>query len=325
MSKFENAPRVQRRSAERELKDDFKIFHKFSDNQVEVVNRMVAYVANELAKERIDEIMDSINRCIITYFNIRFEDMSEKEIEKEFSILDSLLEEDSRKIELLIKECGGNKEMARKNMAVYETEVRKECESLVANGISQGEATKYLKDKFKDNKVPTTILVNIFKKVKAEKEIKDTDPEVVAAAEYIFPEIKEDDEKKDKHEPQKQAIEGKKVDTKVNTPNEVENPVQAKSKLNKSNLKTIKKVVQGEFAEYTKGLNGVEVEGKIYKDVKEVDAEAKSLGFEQETNIKKYEADMKELENKISICKGNIRKIEIMAEEIKAVMIMSMA
>lgn len=286
MRKFENVPRVQRRSAERELKDDFKIFHKFSDNQVEVVNRMVAYVANELATERIDEIMDSINRCIITYFNIRFEDMSEKEIEKEFSILDSLLEEDSRKIELLIKECGGNKEMARKNMAAYEAEVRKECESLVANGISQGEATKYLKDKFKDNKVPTTILVNTFKKVKAEKEIKDTDPEIIEAAEYIFPEIKEDDEKKDKQEPQKQVTEGK------ITPDKEEKLVQAKSK-----LKVVSKsiVVDGEFGRYQLDDEGLTL-GKL------------KFGFMSE--IEAYESECK-------------RELEFRIAELKEVMAMA--
>lgn len=304
-SEFKGLPRTQRRQKERELQDYIKMMNQFTPKQLNLIEEVVKYGSKEYANNEIDKIIVSLDRVITAYLYIKNEEFTEKEILAEQKIITDLLEEDTQKLSNVLKNSKGDIEMSKKKIAQYEEEVRKVSEQLLESGVKQGQAIIILQDKFPT--LSKAMLVNGFKKVKAEREVEEVDPEIVQAAEYIFGE----DEKKE-------VIE-------VNTPKEVEKPVQAVNKLNKSNLKTIKKVVQGEFAEYTKGLNGVEVEGKIYKDVKEVDAEAKSLGFEQETNIKKYEADMKELENKISICKGNIRKIEIMAEEIKAVMIMSMA
>lgn len=318
-SEFKGLPRTQRRQKERELQDYIKMMNQFTPKQLNLIEEVVKYGSKEYANNEIDKIIVSLDRVITAYLYIKNEEFTEKEILAEQKIITDLLEEDTQKLSNVLKNSKGDIEMSKKKIAQYEEEVRKVSEELLEAGVKQGQAIIILQDKFPT--LSKAMLVNGFKKVKAEREIEEVDPEIVQAAEYIFGE----DEKKDKQEPQKQAIEEKKEYTKVNTLKEVETHVQAVNKLNKSNLKIIKTVVQGEFAEYTKGLNGVEVEGKIYKDVKEVDAEAKSLGFEQETNIKKYEADMKELENKISICKGNIRKIEIMAEEIKAVMIMAMA
>ena len=300
MHKFEKVPRDQRRSAERELKDDFKIFHKFSDNQVEVVNRMVAYVANELAIERIDEIMDSINRCVVAYFNIRFEDMTIKELDQEFRVLDSLMEEDSRKIELLIKGCGGNKEMAKKKMTKSLEEIEVMCNELLDKGTKQKQAIEILEDKFKD--IPKSILTNKFKEIKAEREVEEVEPDVVAAAEYIFPEIKEE----------------KKEVTKVNTPKEVETHVQAKSK-----LKKVSEIFEGEFGQYVKTPEGVTAADKLYKDVESVDIESKDIIEKNVALVESYKASIEELNTKIDECNLTMLNVKAMATELKEVIQMA--
>lgn len=303
--------RQQKRAELRQLNKNARMINHFTEPQLALVEEIIQRGTQQRTEQRVEEIISTIDRCMTAYFYLRFEDMTSKEIAKEQDILSSLLDDDSRKIELLLNECGGNQIMAKKKLEKYESDVRKVSNELLDNGVKQSEAIVILQDKFPA--LSKTMLVNKFKEVKAEREVKEVDPDVVAAAEYIFPEIKE--EKKDKPEPQKQATEEKKEVTKVNAPKEVKTHVQAKSK-----LKRIGVLFQGEYGGYVKTPEGVTAADKLYKDVESVDIESKDIIEKNVALVESYQSSIAELNNKINECNLTMSNVKAMACEIKEVM-----
>lgn len=299
--------RQQKRAELRQLNKNARMINHFTEPQLALVEEIIQRGTQQRTEERVEEIISTIDRCMTAYFYLRFEDMTSKEIAKEQDILSSLLDDDSRKIELLLNECGGNQIMAKKKLEKYESDVRKVSNELLDNEVKQSEAIVILQDKFPA--LSKTMLVNKFKEVKAEREVKEVDPEIVRAAEYIFSEIKE--EKKDKPEPQKQATEEKKEVSNVITPVKEEKHVQAKSK-----LKKVSEIFEGEFGQYVKTPEGVTAGDKLYKTEKDVDSDLiRSIEMANE--------GIADCERQIARYKNSISNIQSISEEIKAVMTMA--
>ena len=289
---YKDLPRVQRRQKERELKENVKTMSQFTPKQLALMEEVIRYGVKSQAHEEVDKIIVSLDRCITAYLYLKYEDYLDDDVLREQDIISGLLDEDNIKISDILKKCKGDVAMAKNKMDKYEKEVKKVVNELLSNGVKQSKAIVILQDKFP--MLSKAMLVNAFKKVKAEREEVKEDPEIIAAAEYIFPEIVEEDTKKkeDKPEPQEQATEEIEEDSNVITPVEEEKPVQAKSKLIVVS-KTI--VVDGEFGRY------------------QLDDEGLTLGelqFGYMGDIEAYESDCK-------------RELELRIAELKEVMTMA--
>lgn len=288
--------RQQKRAAKRQLNKKSKIINQFTAPQLAVIEEIVQQGTAERTEKRIEEIVAAIDRCISAYFFLRFDDMTCEEVRKEQEILSDLLDEDGEKLGLILKECGGNLEMAKKKMEKFEDDVRKVCEELLDKGIkNQGEAVKILQEKFPLSK---SLLANAFKKCKEARKVEqEEDPEIVAAAEYIFGE----DEKKptvkvkeDKQKPQKQATEEKEEVPKVNTPVEDEKPVTEVITVEKPKLKVVSKtiVVEGQYGKYKLDDKGLEFADLKLKDTEELKEYETRIRAELESRITELEEVM---------------------------------
>lgn len=310
---FKDLPRAQRRQKERELRENVKIMSQFTPKQMVLIEDVIRYGVKERVNEKIEMIGFIADMATSSYLIENNENITLDEVTKIQEIITEEFAVSYEKYSKIINSCKGDLNMAKKKFEKYEEEVKKVSEELLEDGVKQAEAIVILQDKFPT--LSKAMLVNGFKKVKAAREVKEVDPEIVQAAEYIFPEIKEDDEKKDKQEPQKQATEEEKEDTKVNTPNEVENPVQAKSK-----LKRIGVLFQGEYGDYVKTPEGVTAADKLYKDVESVDIESKDIIEKNVALVESYQSSIAELNNKINECNLTMSNVKAMACEIKEVM-----
>lgn len=289
---FKDLPRAQRRQKERELKENVKTMSQFTPKQLALMEEVIRYGVNERINEKLEMIGFIADMAISSYLienneNITLDKVTEiqETITAEFAI-------SYEKYSKIINSCKGDINMAKKKFEKYESDVKKEAIKLLDKGIKQGQAIIILQDKFP--MLSKAMLVNAFKKVKAEIEEVKEDPEVLAAAEYIFPEIVEEDteEKEDKPELSKEPTEEVKVESNVITPVEEDKSIQAKSKLTVVS-KTI--VVDGEFGRY------------------QLDDEGLTLGelqFGFMSDIVAYESDCK-------------RELELRIAELKEVMAMA--
>lgn len=315
---FKDLPRSQRRQKERELKEHVKTMNQFTPKQLALMEEVIRYGAKAQAHEEVDKIIVSLDRCMTAYLYLKFEDYLEEDILREQDIISRLLDEDNIRIRDILKECKGDTIMAKNKMDKYESEVREVVNELLDNGVKQNKAVEILQDKFPV--LSKAMLVNGFKKVKAERNHVKEDSDVIAAAEYIFPEIKEEKTvvKEDKQEIQKELKEELKKESDVITPIEEEKPVQVKSKLRRIE---IREVFQGEYGEYVKTLEGVTVANKLYKDIESVDKESNDIIEKNTALIESYKASIQELNNRIDECNLTMSNVKAMSGEIKEVML----
>ena len=306
---FKDLPRAQRRQKERELRENVKIMSQFTPKQMVLIEDVIRYGVKERVNEKIEMIGFIADMATSSYLIENNENITLDEVTKIQEIITEEFAVSYEKYSKIINSCKGDLNMAKKKFEKYEEEVKKVSEELLEDGVKQAEAIVILQDKFPT--LSKAMLVNGFKKVKAEIEVKEVDPDVVAAAEYIFPEIKEDDEKKDKQEPQKQATEEKKEDSNVITPVKEEKHVQAKSK-----LKRIGVLFQGEYGDYVKTPEGVTAADKLYKDVESVD-------IDLIRSIEMANEGIADCERQIARYKNSKSNIQSISEEIKAVMTMA--
>lgn len=286
---FKDLPRAQRRQKERELKEHVKTMNQFTPKQLALMEEVIRYGVNERINDKLEMIGLISNMATSSYLIENNEDITLDEVAEIQETITAEFAISYEKYSKIINSCKGDINMAKKKFEKYESDVKKEAIKLINNGVKQGQAIIILQDKFP--MLSKAMLVNAFKKVKAEIEEVKEDPEIIAAAEYIFPEIKEE-EKEDKQEPQKQATEEIKEGSNVITPVEEDKPIQAKSKLTVVS-KTI--VVDGEFGRY------------------QLDDEGLTLGelqFGVMSDIEAYENDCK-------------RELELRIAELKEVMTMA--
>lgn len=314
---FKDLPRAQRRQKERELKVHVKTMNQFTPKQLALIEEVIRYGVNERINDKLEMIGLISNMATSSYLIENNEDITLDEVAEIQETITAEFAISYEKYSKIINSCKGDINMAKKKFEKYESDVKKEAIKLINNGVKQGQAIIILQDKFP--MLSKAMLVNAFKKVKAEIEEVKEDPEIIAAAEYIFPEIKEE-EKEDKQEPQKQATEEIEEKSNAITPVEEEKPVQAKSKLKRIE---VREVFQGEFGEYIKTLEGVTVSDKLYKDVESVDKESKDIIEKNVALIDSFKASIEELNNKIDECNLTMSNVKAMAGEIKEVMAMA--
>lgn len=311
---FKDLPRAQRRQKERELMENVKIMSQFTPKQMVLIEDVIRYGVKERVNEKIEMIGFIADMATSSYLIESNENITLDEVTKIQEIITEEFAVSYEKYSKIINSCKGDLNMAKKKFEKYEEEVKKVSEELLEDGVKQAEAIVILQDKFPT--LSKAMLVNGFKKVKAEREVKEVDREIVQAAEYIFPEIKE--EKKDKQEPQKQATEEKKEVSNVITPVKEEKPTEVKESGNKLIPEVISKdvVVRCGNNEYKVTLDGVQAQGKLYKTEKDVDSDLiRSIEMANE--------GIADCERQIARYKNSISNIQSISEEIKAVMTMA--
>lgn len=318
-------PRAQRRAKERELKENIKLMKSFNPAQLRLIDAVTSERSKLECEQQISRYITIMDTCLSAYMYLKDESITEDEVLKELKIIDNLVIEYRDVLNNIYKENRGNDEMAAKQIEKITKEVRGKCEELVKNGMNQSKALVILETQFPT--LSKAMLVNAYKKVK--KEMKENitqevmtqeEKEVIEAAEYIFPEIKEEKTvvKDDKQKIQKELTEEFKKESDVITPIEEEKPVQVKSKLRRIE---IREVFQGEFGEYVKTLEGVTVANKLYKDIESVDKESNDIIEKNTALIESYKASIKELNNKIDECNLTMSNVKAMSGEIKEVML----
>ncbi len=231
-------PRAQRRAKERELKENIKLMKSFNPAQLRLIDAVTSERSKIDCEQQISRYITIMNTCITAYMYLKNEDMTEDEALTEIKIIDDLVDEYRDVLNNIYKENRGNDEMASKQIEKITKEVREKCEELVQNGMNQGKALVVLKSKFPT--LSKAMLVNAYKKVK--KEMKEEEKQIIAAAEHIFPEIKEES----KEEP--------KVEVKPESKKEEESKVESKLKVVSKEI-----IVEGEFGKYSIDQVGVTV------------------------------------------------------------------
>lgn len=289
-------PRAVRRRKERELDKNIKAMKQFTPGQSELVEQVIVFERDRCTKECMALYTYIMDIAISAYFFESNEDITEDEVFNIQEIISNLFLESYEKYGKIINECGGNEIMAKKKFEKYEEDVRKACEELLDQKVKQSEAKKVLQDKFP--MLSSAILMNAFKKCKEARKVEqEEDPEIVAAAEYIFGE----DEKKstvkakeDKQKPQKQATEEKKEVPKVNTPVEEEKPVTEVTTVEKPKLKVVSKtiVVEGQYGKYKLDDGGLEFADLKLKDTEELKEYETRIREELESRITELEEVM---------------------------------
>jgi len=259
-AELKGLPRSQRRSKERELKENIKLMRSFNPAQLRLIEAVTSERAKLECEQQIERYITIMDTCLTAYIHLKDENISEEEVLKETKIIDDLVTGYRDVLNNIYLENRGNDEMAGKQIEKVTKEVREKCEELIKNGMNQSKALVVLESKF--STLSKAMLVNAYKKVK--KEMKETiiqevmteeEKQVIDAAEYIFPEIKEE-EKTLVAENETTEIKAKlkiakelEVEIKSETKKEEETKVNKESKL-KVKSKKIVATVEGEFGEY---------------------------------------------------------------------------
>ena len=246
-------PRTQRRAKERELKENIKLMKSFNPAQLRLIEAVTSERAKLECEQQISRYITIMDTCLSAYMYLKDESITEDEVLKELKIIDDLVTEYRDILNNIYKENRGNDEMAAKQIEKITKEVREKCEELVKNGMNQSKALVILETQFPT--LSKAMLVNAYKKVK--KEMKETitqeEKEVIEAAEYIFPEIKE--EKTVVAENTTTEIkEESKVEVKQESKKEEESKVESKLKVVSKEI-----IVEGEFGKYSIDQVGVTV------------------------------------------------------------------
>ncbi len=314
-------PRAQRRAKERELKENIRLMKSFNPAQLRLIDAVTSERSKLECEQQISRYITIMDTCLSAYMYLKNEDMTEDEVLKEIKTIDDLVTEYRDVLNDIYKENRGNDEMATKQIEKITKEVREKCEELVQNGMNQGKALVVLKSKFPT--LSKAMLVNAYKKVKKEMKedvtqegMTEEEKQIIAAAEHIFPEIKE--------EP-KEPVVAENATTEIKEESKEESnvidekPVQVKSKLKRIE---IREVFQGEFGEYVKTLEGVTVANKLYKDIESVDKESNDIIEKNAALIESYKASIQEINNKIDECNITMSNVKAMSGEIKEVMLL---
>lgn len=248
-------PRAQRRAKERELKENIKLMKSFNPAQLRLIDAVTSERSKIDCEQQISRYITIMNTCITAYMYLKNEDMTEDEALTEIKIIDDLVDEYRDVLNNIYKENRGNDEMASKQIEKTTKEVREKCEELVQNGMNQGKALVVLKSKFPT--LSKAMLVNAYKKVK--KEMKEEEKQIIAAAEHIFPEIKEEPKEpvvaeNATTEIQEEPKEEPKVEIKPESKKEEESKVESKLKVVSKEI-----IVEGEFGKYSIDQVGVTV------------------------------------------------------------------
>lgn len=231
-------PRAQRRAKERELKENIKLMKSFNPAQLRLIDAVTSERSKLECEQQISRYITIMDTCLSAYMYLKDENITEEEVLKELKIIDDLVTEYRDVLNDIYKENRGNDEMAAKQIEKITKEVREKCEELIKNGMNQSKSLVILESKFPT--LSKAMLVNAYKKVKKEmkEDVTQEEKEVIEAAEYIFPEIKE--EAKAYVKPESKKEEEPKVESK---------------------LKVVSKeiIVQGEFGKYSIDQVGVTV------------------------------------------------------------------
>ncbi|HAY3897765.1 TPA: hypothetical protein JRS25_003709 [Escherichia coli] len=242
-------PRAQRRAKERELKENIRLMKSFNPAQLRLIDAVTSERSKLECEQQISRYITIMDTCLSAYMYLKDENITEEEVLKELKIIDDLVTEYRDVLNDVYKENRGNDEMATKQIEKITKEVREKCEELVQNGMNQGKALVVLKSKFPT--LSKAMLVNAYKKVK--KEMKEEEKQIIAAAEHIFPEIKE--EKTVLAENATTEIkEESKVEVKPESKKEEEPKVESKLKVVSKEI-----IVEGEFGKYSIDQVGVTV------------------------------------------------------------------
>lgn len=287
-AELKGLPRSQRRAKERELKENIKLMKSFSPAQLKLIEAVTSERAKLECEQQIERYITIMDTCLSAYMYLKDEDITEEEVLKEIKIIDDLVTGYRDVLNNIYLENRGNDEMSGKQIEKVTKEVREKCEKLIKNGMNQSKALVILESYFPA--ISKAMLVNAYKKVK--KEMKETiiqeviteeEKQVIDAAEYIFPEIKE----QEKEGKQEQPIEPTE-EVNVIASMEEERPIQAKSKL-KIVSKCIK--VEGEFGKYEITNTGVDFGDLRLKSMDDVKAYEDHIRKEFEGRI----AELKEV------------------------------
>lgn len=251
-------PRAQRRAKERELKENIKLMKSFNPAQLRLIDAVTSERSKLECEQQISRYITIMDTCLSAYMYLKDENITEDEVLRELKIIDVLVTEYRDVLNDIYKENRGNDEMATKQIEKITKEVREKCEELVQNGMNQSKALVILGTQFPT--LSKAMLVNAYKKVKKEmkEEVKqegmtEDEKQIIAAAEHIFPEIKE--EPKEPVVIEKAEIkEESKVEVKPKSKKEEEPKVESKLKVVSKEI-----IVEGEFGKYSIDQVGVTV------------------------------------------------------------------
>ncbi len=244
-------PRAQRRAKERELKENIRLMKSFNPAQLRLIDAVTSERSKLECEQQISRYITIMDTCITAYMYLKNEDITEDEVLKELKIIDDLVDEYRDVLNNIYKENRGNDEMATKQIEKITKEVREKCEELVQNGMNQSKALVILGTQFPT--LSKAMLVNAYKKVK--KEMKEEEKQIIAAAEHIFPEIKEEPKEPVVAENATTEIkEESKVEVKQESKKEEESKMESKLKVVSKEI-----IVEGEFGKYSIDQVGVTV------------------------------------------------------------------
>ncbi|MEW8993085.1 hypothetical protein [Clostridium sp.] len=250
-------PRAQRRAKERELKENIKLMKSFNPAQLRLMDAVTSERSKLECEQQISRYITIMDTCLSAYMYLKDENTTEDEVLKELKIIDDLVTEYRDVLNDIYKENRGNDEMAAKQIEKITKEVREKCEELIKNGMNQSKSLVILESKFPT--LSKAMLVNAYKKVKKEmkEDVTQEEKEVIEAAEYIFPEIKEE-----------KAVVAENATTEIKEESKEETKVEVKPESKKeeepkveSKLKVVSKeiIVEGEFGKYSIDQVGVTV------------------------------------------------------------------
>lgn len=249
-------PRSQRRAKERELKENIRLMKSFSPSQLRLIEAVTTERAKLECEEQIERYLTVMDTCISAYMYLKNENLTEGEVLAELKIIDDMVVEHKDKLNKLISENRGSNDMANKQLEKMSEAVRNKCMELIENGMNQSKSLVVLEAQFPT--LSKAMLVNAYKKVKKEvkvepKEEVKVEPEILAAAELIFPEIKEDIKEP---APVEKAVTEEEPKMGKVIKEEDELKVEKESK-----LKVVSKeiIVEGEFGKYNIDQVGVTV------------------------------------------------------------------
>lgn len=302
-------PRAQRRAKEREVKESMATMKSLTPKQKKLMVQTINHACGIAVQEELDRYNNMMDCCITAYLHMKNENITLEAVRTEQDIIAELITDEVLKYKERLEKSGGNEEMANKKLEKLVPEVREYSSALIEKGMNQGQAVKELMAKFPT--LSRSMLTNAFKKVKEERRVEDeaktlkVDTEVIEAAEYIFPEIKPEEEQetpaekdkeyKDMLEHSKEVAEIVETQTEVSTSVEVKEEPQDEIE-NDSDLKIIYRqmTVEGKHNKYIVYTDHVKVGGKSFNNIDEVE------NYHKE-QIELFNAEMAELKKVVSM------------------------
>lgn len=253
-------PRAQRRAKERELKENIKLMKSFNPAQLRLIDAVTSERSKLECEQQISRYITIMDTCLSAYMYLKDENITEDEVLKELKIIDDLVTEYRDVLNDIYKENRGNDEMASKQIEKITKEVRAKCEELIKNGMNQSKALVILVPQFPT--LSKAMLVNAYKKVKKEmkedvtqEKMTEEEKQIIAAAEHIFPEIKDEPKEPVVAENATTEIKGEsKVEVNQERKKEEEPKVESKLKVVSKEI-----IVEGEFGKYSIDQVGVTV------------------------------------------------------------------